>query len=109
MIRRPPRSTLFPYTTLFRSLVEHVLAGGVTGLLPLGSTGECSSLDEGSRRALLAAVVQAKAGGVPIICGVAQSHLPGGPLEGAAAAAPGAHPPPLAPPLLFPLDHGGGA
>src|SRR2546430_10426966 len=23
MIRRPPRSTLFPYTTLFRSLVAH--------------------------------------------------------------------------------------
>src|SRR3712207_7296514 len=23
MIRRPPRSTLFPYTTLFRSLMEH--------------------------------------------------------------------------------------
>src|SRR5215210_9003194 len=23
MIRRPPRSTLFPYTTLFRSLVGH--------------------------------------------------------------------------------------
>src|SRR3712207_8146017 len=25
MIRRPPRSTLFPYTTLFRSLVLHLL------------------------------------------------------------------------------------
>src|SRR2546422_7815498 len=25
MIRRPPRSTLFPYTTLFRSLPEDVL------------------------------------------------------------------------------------
>src|SRR5256885_7297945 len=25
MIRRPPRSTLFPYTTLFRSLTEHNL------------------------------------------------------------------------------------
>src|SRR3712207_8114614 len=25
MIRRPPRSTLFPYTTLFRSLEERVL------------------------------------------------------------------------------------
>src|SRR3712207_7027003 len=25
MIRRPPRSTLFPYTTLFRSVVEHRL------------------------------------------------------------------------------------
>src|SRR3989442_3106320 len=23
MIRRPPRSTLFPYTTLFRSIVDH--------------------------------------------------------------------------------------
>src|SRR2546422_5249089 len=29
MIRRPPRSTLFPYTTLFRSLV----VGMTTGLL----------------------------------------------------------------------------
>src|SRR2546426_6026318 len=36
MIRRPPRSTLFPYTTLFRSLVrdrdDH--ADAVSGLLP---------------------------------------------------------------------------
>src|SRR5256885_17081345 len=37
MIRRPPRSTLFPYTTLFRSL-RHVTrleprAGGAFGLL----------------------------------------------------------------------------
>ena len=23
MIRRPPRSTLFPYTTLFRSIITH--------------------------------------------------------------------------------------
>src|SRR2546422_7403253 len=30
MIRRPPRSTLFPYTTLFRSeIVSHFAAGGV--------------------------------------------------------------------------------
>src|SRR3712207_7427439 len=28
MIRRPPRSTLFPYTTLFRSAEEEVLARG---------------------------------------------------------------------------------
>src|SRR2546422_154999 len=27
MIRRPPRSTLFPYTTLFRSAVTVVLSG----------------------------------------------------------------------------------
>src|SRR2546421_6028846 len=45
MIRRPPRSTLFPYTTLFRS-VAHALAaatllavthcGTVAALLPFG-------------------------------------------------------------------------
>src|SRR3712207_8392182 len=30
MIRRPPRSTLFPYTTLFRSFsLNHTTAGGV--------------------------------------------------------------------------------
>src|SRR2546429_4517621 len=29
MIRRPPRSTLFPYTTLFRSLAVAVAVGGV--------------------------------------------------------------------------------
>src|SRR3712207_9471023 len=27
MIRRPPRSTLFPYTTLFRSLIEKKVDG----------------------------------------------------------------------------------
>src|SRR5256886_7295675 len=32
MIRRPPRSTLFPYTTLFRSVLE-LTAGDRPGLL----------------------------------------------------------------------------
>src|SRR5260370_41438894 len=40
MIRRPPRSTLFPYTTLFRSLVagnhEAVAVGQRKQLFPLG-------------------------------------------------------------------------
>src|SRR5256885_11489161 len=32
MIRRPPRSTLFPYTTLFRSLIpRHAVVGGIGG------------------------------------------------------------------------------
>src|SRR2546422_3925529 len=31
MIRRPPRSTLFPYTTLFRSHARALLSVGVTG------------------------------------------------------------------------------
>src|SRR2546422_8577292 len=36
MIRRPPRSTLFPYTTLFRSQVE----GERPGVVPLPLLGE---------------------------------------------------------------------
>src|SRR3712207_8765915 len=37
MIRRPPRSTLFPYTTLFRSLVAQFLGESmlITGLAML--------------------------------------------------------------------------
>src|SRR3712207_8857509 len=31
MIRRPPRSTLFPYTTLFRSLVAPEVSGQLSG------------------------------------------------------------------------------
>src|SRR2546427_1842594 len=31
MIRRPPRSTLFPYTTLFRSVAGHLARGGLGG------------------------------------------------------------------------------
>src|SRR5258708_21605360 len=47
MIRRPPRSTLFPYTTLFRSKhqADHVLlraarADAATGLLDLRRLGD---------------------------------------------------------------------
>src|SRR5256886_14319228 len=32
MIRRPPRSTLFPYTTLFRSTVEFMLSDHTVGM-----------------------------------------------------------------------------
>src|SRR5438445_1697274 len=32
MIRRPPRSTLFPYTTLFRSVMDGAGAQGAAGL-----------------------------------------------------------------------------
>src|SRR5260370_23283297 len=40
MIRRPPRSTLFPYTTLFRSLVS--------GSLPIPTSPEASRPISGS-------------------------------------------------------------
>src|SRR3712207_9537664 len=36
MIRRPPRSTLFPYTTLFRSTMHYFWVGAVPAMLFLG-------------------------------------------------------------------------
>src|SRR5205809_6181762 len=33
MIRPPPRSTLFPYTTLFRSLVAHRVEHGIVAVI----------------------------------------------------------------------------
>src|SRR5258708_12139367 len=55
MIRRPPRSTLFPYTTLFRSLqfavdvlkVQHVLVVGHYGC------GGVAAAVDGKRRGLV--------------------------------------------------------
>jgi 4-hydroxy-tetrahydrodipicolinate synthase len=88
-------------------LVEHVLAGGVHGLLALGSTGETASLDGASRRAMLTATVAAAAGRVPVICGVAQSHLGAARAEVEAAAATGADAALVAPPFYYPTDQTG--
>src|SRR3712207_8026236 len=73
MIRRPPRSTLFPYTTLFRSdeagrvkrdvlaaLVERLIAAGVHGLTPLGSTGEFAYLTTEQRLDIVDTVVRSE-------------------------------------------------
>src|SRR5258708_21074930 len=52
MIRRPPRSTLFPYTTLFRSNGRFFLGNREKKLLILAcvlSQRNCSSLTENAR------------------------------------------------------------
>src|SRR2546426_7811023 len=50
MIRRPPRSTLFPYTTLFRSLrPEHELHRGVVHDLVVTRDGPCVLLRDSFR------------------------------------------------------------
>src|SRR5690349_23950470 len=58
MIRRPPRSTLFPYTTLFRSLAGYAvsgvrdarLSGGLAGLLGIAVVGLVMTGDRKSTR-----------------------------------------------------------
>src|SRR5256885_881987 len=57
MIRRPPRSTLFPYTTLFRSALDRVLAyqlgdGRVDGALVADEVAQALVLEEGDAPAV---------------------------------------------------------
>src|SRR6266849_3811041 len=87
-----------------KRLVEHVIAGGVTGLLPLGSTGEGASLGERTRSQILRCVVEASAGRVPVICGVAQPNLEAARAEVAAVSRLGAHAALVAPPFYYPTD-----
>jgi 4-hydroxy-tetrahydrodipicolinate synthase len=85
-------------------LVEHVISGGVNGVLALGSTGETASLDETARRTLLSNVVAAAAGRVPVLCGVAQSHLSAARVEVEAAARLGAAAALVTPPFYYLID-----
>src|SRR3712207_8442051 len=58
MIRRPPRSTLFPYTTLFRS--EGLLAGVRRGSVAHGAAG---GVRPGGGRGRAGAAVRRREGG----------------------------------------------
>src|SRR2546428_10296491 len=50
MIRRPPRSTLFPYTTLFRSIqIDDRAAGVVDDDRPLGHQRQLRAAEEAAR------------------------------------------------------------
>src|SRR5258707_10496229 len=50
MIRRPPRSTLFPYTTLFRSRYGVHVTGGVQTIEPTVTSEEESLVTVGDRK-----------------------------------------------------------
>ncbi|MBL8658182.1 MAG: dihydrodipicolinate synthase family protein [Rhodospirillales bacterium] len=52
-------------------LVDHVIAAGVHGLTPLGSTGEFAYLDWAQKRRVVEVTLAAAAGRVPVIAGVA--------------------------------------
>src|SRR5688572_32182394 len=49
MIRRPPRSTLFPYTTLFRSGTWKVIVSGIVPDATKGGSKSSSALPSGPR------------------------------------------------------------
>jgi 4-hydroxy-tetrahydrodipicolinate synthase len=52
-------------------LIDHLIASGVHGLAPLGSTGEFAYLSWEQRRGVVKATLDAAAGRVPVIAGVA--------------------------------------
>lgn len=56
-------------------LVEHLIACGVHGLTPLGSTGEFYYLTWEQRREIVRIVVEQTAGRVPVVAGVACSSV----------------------------------
>src|SRR6056297_4217641 len=53
-----------------KQLVNHLIAEGVHGLTPLGSTGEFAYLDFAAKERVVAATVEAAKGRVPVIAGV---------------------------------------
>src|SRR5256885_13856002 len=55
MIRRPPRSTLFPYTTLFRSPMHRLLQGDVgSGKTVVAALSAVACIEAGWQCALMA-------------------------------------------------------
>jgi len=56
---------------VLRDLVEHLIGAGVHGLSPLGSTGEFAYLSFEQRQEVVRIVVDAAAGRVPVLAGVA--------------------------------------
>ena len=64
-------------------LCEHLIAAGVHGLTPLGSTGEFAYLGWAQRRRVVEVTLEAAAGRVPVVAGVAATTT-------AEAVAPGA-------------------
>src|SRR5260221_12071175 len=77
MIRRPPRSTLFPYTTLFRSITAVVYGAGTLGgtFRPsvLAVIVACGTLAGGLVIAAVMSAASVFSAGYASICGIAAS------------------------------------
>jgi 4-hydroxy-tetrahydrodipicolinate synthase len=60
-------------TDVLARLCEDLIASGVHGLTPLGSTGEFAYLDNARRAAVVQATIEAAKGRVPVVAGVAST------------------------------------
>src|SRR5215470_8675162 len=62
-------------TDVLGRLASDLIAAGVHGLTPLGSTGEFAYLDVEQRTAVVRATIEAAAGRVPVVVGVASTAV----------------------------------
>jgi len=60
---------------VLKSLVEHLIASGVHGLTPLGSTGEFAYLTWPQRRKIVEVVLEEADARVPVVAGVAHTSI----------------------------------
>jgi len=60
-------------TEVLGRLCDHLIASGVHGLTPLGSTGEFAYLNSAQRLAVVQATIEAAQGRVPVVAGVAST------------------------------------
>ena len=67
--RRSPRTATTSTPTRSRAIVDRLIAGGVGGLVPGGSTGEFTTLTHAERRRLVEVTIEAAAGRVPVVAG----------------------------------------
>ena len=58
----------------YEKLIEHYLGRGISGLIPMGTTGECPVLSETEFEKILDATVSTVAGRVPVFVGLGGNH-----------------------------------
>jgi 2-dehydro-3-deoxy-D-pentonate aldolase len=83
-------------------LVEHVIAGGVSGVFILGTTGEAPSLSYRLRRQMVSRVCELVAGRVPVLVGITDTSFVESVSLATHAMGAGATAAVLAPPYYFP-------
>lgn len=86
------------------ALVERLIAGGVHGLVPTGTTGEFTSLSPEEYRTVIELYVKAAAGRVPVVAGVGSMTTAGAVALARHAEAVGADAVMVVPPFYDPLS-----
>src|SRR3712207_7495519 len=75
MIRRPPRSTLFPYTTLFRSRFAWRLGAGLRLVRAAGAEGQPGDVPVAGRGRATGRALRSRGGGVGGRAGMSKAAL----------------------------------